>query len=438
MTKTLSDWLDKFRYFTTDPMLWGYTTRIRYRLNRAKKILGLSMLILDAQIRIAWNLLIFSEDEDIDKQIFRVLNGYLLRKEVLNDEQEREKTYRDWLDKNPCAEAIREKFLQSEQWALSLIPDEQGRTSNNSIVDRYRSLTGKEITPFNSTQITAHIKQLKKDNKKIQIQFREGKARKIEFSLPSLYPVLPIASVFFTASGYIYSTIYYEHFGIDVSLFFSLSDYLAASIEKIEAALWATAGFIFGALRGYVQEPAMSRLELQRKYSQRTIFIALPVFLGAILSFLVAPFYFYELYFPLAAILIAIFLWENYSGKYLKNPDKDGKVFVPIFIFVICLWGSANGAIVRIESGEQPPFRVKTSNAIYDESNGRLIGGNSQFIFLLDHASKEKKVLALPKSSIKSLRVAKEPPNWIAQSLQGLREQTRHFLRISESKLSEK
>ena len=426
---------NKFQNLKFHLLLWVYKTLLSFQAKKVRRIRVFSILILSAQMRIKFKLPLMGEDDDLDEQIFLTIQTYLAGEEAKYEIKTVEQKYREWLDNQDCAEAMRNIIFQAELWLYSQYRSEIGKTEIERITDLYHSLTGQEITPFNTTRINAHIKQLKKKNKEIHKQLREGKIRKIEFPLKNLRLVLPVVSVFLTVSGYIYSIVYYGYFGIEVSLFFSLSDYLAASIEKIGTAFWSTISLLVGALIGHIRNPTLSRLEHERRQSrlnkQVNILILLAL-LGAILYFLLDSPIFYETHLPVLAILIGFILWRNYGGKYLKNPNSDGAVLFWIFIFLVQLWGSGQGAILRLESGEQHPFRVETSSKVYDESTARLIGGNSQFIFLLEPGKKQKKVLALPKSSLNFFWISKESPSWKSQFFQWLRKRIRHLLKIPD------
>ena len=436
MTKTSEQSWSKFQNLRFRLLLWIYKTILFFQAKQLNRIRVLSILILSGRIRINFKLPFMGEDDDLDEQIFLTIQTYLAGDESEKEINTEKQKYREWLDNKRCAEAMRNKVFQAELWFYSSFRDEFGKNEIDRITKLYRSLSGQEITTLDSTQIFAHIKELKRENKEIHKQLREGKIQKIEFPLKNLRLVLPVVSVFLTVSGYIYSIVYYGYFGIEVSLFFSLSDYLAASIEKIGTAFWSTIFFLVGALIGHIRNPTLSRLEHQRRQStiSKQVNILMPlVILGSILFFLLNFPIFYEFYLPILALLIGFVLWRNYCGKYLKNPNSDGAVLFWTFIFLVHLWGSAQGAILRLENGEQRPFKVETSRQVYDESNARLIGGNSQFLFLLEQDKKEKEILALPKSSLKSFWISKKSPSWSAQVFQQLRMRVFHLLNIPDA-----
>ena len=85
---------------------------------------------------------------------------------------------------------------------------------------------------------------LKRTVRKKMVALRENiadrEALKIEIATKEIMALLSVVSSFFLISGYLYNRLLFGEFGIDVSKFFTLSDYIASSVSQIGYTFAAT------------------------------------------------------------------------------------------------------------------------------------------------------------------------------------------------------
>lgn len=78
------------------------------------------------------------------------------------------------------------------------------------------------------------LKRLRKD-------LAERSAIKVVFSISAISGGIALASTTLVVAGFLYVRYFYQRMGVDVSLYFSVGDYLATSVEQIRSGAFATA-----------------------------------------------------------------------------------------------------------------------------------------------------------------------------------------------------
>jgi hypothetical protein len=97
------------------------------------------------------------------------------------------------------------------------------------------------ISLLDIATLVRNYKQAKKRLKEADAALSERSAIKLEIGLSDISALIAVTSTVFVVSGFLYTRYFFSLFGVDVSLFFSLGDYLAASIEQIRYGASATA-----------------------------------------------------------------------------------------------------------------------------------------------------------------------------------------------------
>jgi hypothetical protein len=91
-------------------------------------------------------------------------------------------------------------------------------------------------------------RQLANQVKEIQAEEHRRTALKLDVGMGELTQTIALISPLLVVAGFVYCHIYYGFFGIDTSIYFGLSDYLASSIEAIRAAGVSAAIAVLGAI----------------------------------------------------------------------------------------------------------------------------------------------------------------------------------------------
>ncbi len=265
---------------------WSYLTllKIYYWVQRSafKKALDLQkicILVLDSEIRILEpSLLQLGEidgDDALVEYVSRTLTQRQMIPEVENAAHLRSEFSCKLIDRcrtaSSTCEAISTFFL-TDAFVATLLKDENRK---DSTLNNARQFVH-DAQPLDASNIYKTHAKLKKRLWVIRAELAERSAIKLDIHVSDLTGLIGIVSALFVISGFLYTRILLGAFGIDVSLFFSLTDYLAASIEQLRyAAISSAIGivvFVFGMRHGSMRSRFENELlSAQRKREGRWI-----------------------------------------------------------------------------------------------------------------------------------------------------------------------
>ena len=213
----------------------------------------------------------------------------------------------------------------------------------------------------------------------------------------SLTAVMPTASVMLTVSGYVYCQMYFGNFGINTPLLFTLSDYLASSIEQIGIAVLSTVGLLLAMVHAYVTGPTKPPPPIGRRGMIQKINREMPSVyfaLFAFLAYLYSPPVFFRI-LPIIALAASAFILPKIVTKYFDNPMPVAFFLLYMTTFFSGLYGQSQAMVYALESGEGDDFTLMTSEDNYSKETGHgIIGGNSRCVFILDMNSNESLVIS--------------------------------------------
>ena len=217
---------------------------------------------------------------------------------------------------------------------------------------------------------------------------------------------LPLMSVLFLFSGWLFNTIFFSNYHLPVGRYFGLSDYLAASIEGLVPAVVAVL-FTFA-----TQWLMRNRIRLQVLQNQlgsgwrNLIFSSLAFFL----IFPLIPYLFSEpevqrllrLYLiALAVPILAIPVGIAFS----KRPARDTLLLNFLVIYVAVIWFTAEMRYINSINRDKVRPEVILANAPDKVLNWRVISGNSLYLFL---QNENNEVVAVPVQQVLSVRYPKK------------------------------
>ncbi len=211
----------------------------------------------------------------------------------------------------------------------------------------------------------------------------------------------PFYSVIFLCTGIFYKYLYLGHFGIDTSKFFTLSDYLATSIDKIILNLFPIVASFLALLLspGKPQENATAHFNICE-------FIILLLFSAPGVIMLVkfnnpSGFYIMGITFMTAIGYII-------SRTFLNGPAKYRELFYVMFLlfFISGVWASAMSARFHIENDDISKSKKysfffetkKDDNFLLKDENIVILAANSNYYFFYDKA--EKKTYIIPTKKV--------------------------------------
>ena len=294
----------------------------------------------------------------------------------------------------------------------------------------------KKATHLLPSIIKLNRKEYSKLNKKSKSDLRKTKAEwnkqrklyiekasydvipKIEVTPSQISFILSISATTFFLSGFLYNRFFLGYYGIDVSQFFTISDYLSSSVDKIYIACIATligvVTYLIGMLHSIKDEVIFSQFDIKRKRSD------LPIFLMVLACSIMTPILFYKDLpgkFGLLGFLIFFLMMAVYHRlpieKLIKNSIYVSVYYVAIAYFIVQTFWSVTSNIEKIKNSKQNnnsyTFSFKTRE--YDYLNNMIfLSSNSNFIFFYD--MQKDKSYVIPKNEIQFVESKKNSLTW--------------------------
>jgi hypothetical protein len=241
----------------------------------------------------------------------------------------------------------------------------------------------------------------------LKIKKEEGKKseiRKFDFSVTYIKTIIGFTSILFLISGYIYNHLFLGYFGIEVSKFFTLKDYISTSIDKIYSIVII---LIINIVINYFWWSPDYR-KRRREMSKGRLF------------FEDAPFFFLFLIIPFLAIVSSSF---NLPGKYFflgftifivfqyfvskviiffKKPFLAHLIisYIGLFFLILISGTLEDGNIIKYHTKNDLNYFVEFDTSIDIEPKKLyLLSANSNFSFFYSIENKQSYVV--PNKNIK-------------------------------------
>ena len=306
-------------------------------------------------------------------------------------------------------EILRE-WLRVRHWLYAVAFSSPHSDERDSIVQRYETLFSTPIEPLDATAVRRYAKSLRARLRQTVRTLQETKAQKIDFTDVARrkflgQPLVWLLTTTFTFSGYFYATTYFAHFNVDTSMYFTVPDYIAYSIDKVLLAVMVPLGYLAGALQRYVRHPTLPRQAHERYMRGPGLMILISLSLAVLISPVIAiyqPSRFYLLYLPIMSFPLLYYIEHHAVPKYFFNLGNSSTFIAALIFFFIVTWGSAMSHVHQVRDSTPLPFVIHTMERRYDESAHRILGGNSGYVFLLES---NEHVVILPKHSIRNISI---------------------------------
>ena len=260
---------------TQQGRIYFYMLRLYYWLQvraarKAVLVKRLCCSLLDAEIRfLKPNLLQLGEDEDLDllvELVARQLTGRELLPElgpVQGDARAGELL--ELARKSDTVCQVIARYHSVDAFFAGLLKDDTRKVAQLELA----RLAVPELPEYNAAAVyREHAKTVAQLNK-LRKELAERSAFKVEFSMKAISGGVALISTIFVVAGFLYVRYFYQRMGVDVSLYFSVGDYLAASVEQIRAGAFAAAiafgTFAFGVRAGSLR----SRLHIRASATTR-------------------------------------------------------------------------------------------------------------------------------------------------------------------------
>lgn len=275
-----------------------------------------------------------------------------------------------------------------------------------------KPLRNKDIENIRKT-IKLDVKNLKKNKNRLVSEKIETEKLKqlnpISINSSHVMFVISLFSALFLVSGFVYNKLFFSSFGISVGDFFTISDYLASSVDKIIPTAIITIVSIAIGLWGLgderYKEIHAEQFETEMKSTDYAMAVA--VILASI-SLVVHSFQTGELHdVPLFFLLLIIILFITVRlpvWKYIENRTSVYIAFLSLLVFSMQLLPSIRNEIREIKKGGYTSAYVIQYNekhTIYLDS--KYIASNSNYVFLWNDS--EHRMYVVPKSEVALFKV---------------------------------
>jgi hypothetical protein len=375
---------------------WIYLRLIRLyyflQVHAARKAVltkRLCCILIDAEIRILQpNLLQLGEDDDLDLLVEFVARQLTAREllpelgSVAGDPRAGELL--ELARKSDTVCHVIARYHSVDAFFAGLVKEDARKIKQLELAQ----LANPKLPEYDATAVYRELTKTVARLKKLRNELAERSAFKIEFSIKAISGGVALISAIFVVAGFLYVRYFYQRMGIDVSLYFSVGDYLAASVEQIRAGAFAAAIALVTFGFGVRAQSLRSRLNIRASTTTRrhqdwaiglftmvicclsaySIYIGKPDFINLHVSFLVLSYW------------VADFI----AGAFFKNRLAAMSAMVGALVF------STNVGISVYERSERlltglGDTTFKQTILFKDAApavNGELFGANGSYFFI--------------------------------------------------------
>lgn len=390
----------------TIPLL-RFSIRIEFRKYRkALKLSDLVYQILNFRIRNLLKLKIRGYDKDKDELVFFAISKVL---ELKFKEQDQETLKKREKKINKIC-----KKIQNDEFSLQLI--DLFAKLKNLAHERYNLelVLNNRLLPNSPLVDNIEIQELKNVSKILKRKAKSESEElidrstfKLDFSLSEIGNIFAIITPIIFIGGYYYSKIYYSHFGFNIHNFFSISDYITTSIDKLELALYGGLIAIISTISNIINHSKSSYKLTNsseiRNNSKMKLFRFLIIIL--LVSSVFLQFYINgkNKFVTLHILLIPVFYFvaDFLAFKYFRNSLKPLFILTFIFQFYLNIAISVFSDIDDIENNWVKKTTKVFFNSNIDIQNKEqllIIGFSNDYIYL--HDSINKKSITIKKENI--------------------------------------
>lgn len=250
--------------------------------------------------------------------------------------------------------------------------------------------------------------ETRRELKELRYEISDREALKVDLSLSHVGALVSVVSAFFIITGYLYNNFLLGHFGVEVSKYFSLSDYLASSIEGIR---YSASGAAIGLISGFIGMHSASRMsyieaETEKRRRHYWPYLLLVAFLWATLqAYLGDSEQFYSFAYG-SIFLVTLIVVPRVARHYFKQPHIALVAIVFVVSFSAHMFESVGKQIHRFEhkdiSDLQQYELFFKSPVPFDPKRSVLIAANSSFLFVRDD---KKELFIVPREQIEYVLV---------------------------------
>ena len=310
-----------------------------------------------------------------------------------------DRSFLRWLDSDPDSRFNRKPYYEIQYWLRSDTED------GPAIAARYRQLYDEDIEKLTNGAISAYHGHFRKKFRQVLRQYRRRVVARIPLSLRDLAYTVPVFSLLVLLGGYFYTYRVFHHFGIRISDFFTVTDYLATSVHAVGYAAIAAAITSTLAAWDLVRESTQTDYGTQtpieeNRWLWRVILAVSLYFLWSADQEIRATVFFVP---PLVmAGTATLFLVVNRRFR-----PSLGLLLTALstIAFAALLYVDSNRQVFNIQRGaEDQSFRVEARGGEFTSKSHSIIGSSDKYMFLWQRDGKHVEVV--PHAEIKRVSLS--------------------------------
>lgn len=261
-------------------------------------------------------------------------------------------------------------------------------------MDKARSIEP-DVIPLTSKSLGVIRKKAKKEAKKVESVISDRGALKISLRLKTLGAIVVLTYPLLLITGYFYNKLLLGSFGINMSNFLSVEDYISSSIEQIEGSAIAAVVTILIMYMGIQSDSRKSKAQIEHERKKRDYFphLMLAICTGGFIVAYLQNNHLMMVHAATVGLIILIFIASGYIAyTYFERP-------LPIafsLVFLLAVSGqmviSLTQRIHDLEYGDiasLKKYEFKFDSTIpHSEKNMVLITSSKEFFIFRDIVSK--------------------------------------------------
>ena len=312
-----------------------------------------------------------------------------------------DRSFLRWLDSDPDSRVNRKPYYETQYWLRSDTDD------GPAIAARYRQLYDQDIEKLTRGDISTYHGHFQKKFRQVLRQYRRRVVAPIPLSLKDWAYTVPVFSLLVLLGGYFHTYRVFDHFGVRISDFFTVTDYLATSVHAVGYA--AIAAGIASTLAAW----DLVRVFTQTDYGRRaldtadrwlwwTVLVVSLVFLWSADQEIRATVFFAS---PLALAGTAILILL--VNRRFRPSLGLLLTALSTIMFAALLYVDSNRQVLNIERGsEDQNFRVETRDGKFTSSTYSIIGSSDKYMFLWQRDAKQVEIV--PHNAIRRVSLSEK------------------------------
>lgn len=364
----------------------------KIRLRHVRRVQTLSRATLDTLTRARFDLPLISDDPIVDQTVQEAVDAFLKGNHPDDAVSERPDRFLQWLKSDEESRHILRQYLTTQNWIMGWI--HRGTVSADALkyARAYESTFDQRVPSSNLKSVRSFGNDLRAAHKKAARSLSESRAEKIDVSTLLRQPSTVAWVAFLTPTaiavyGYLYSWVYFGHFGIDTAMFFSAGDYIAYSINRVNflaVALAVSVVSTLSATREATTLPDVAKRLQSRRFLRQLRVIVVIISLGLLVQFWISlSMFFLALAFLSAILALGHRFWNSTIGPHLKSGLFVGWFVGTLLTCGLVVWFYAKARAHAIDEHTPAPFLVETTGRTYSDANYSIVGVTSGFVFLV-------------------------------------------------------